>query len=288
MIYYNANGIVTYRWAPVGVGAKALWQKTQIQKSRPGTYKALKQSLPFYKQCIIGELAMSKLRDLAKKPEFKLFIYDLKKSLEQTPEPTHNQLANLVAKSMGARSLEAYWGSIDKVQESKSGVIGYTYDDAAIKNIKVMLSKLFMLACSNKTELGFNDDGEGLSPNTAVSSHLFIADFHKARVKTEILGEEKFSVVRLTEFQPDFKEDFLLTPPGLSLKYNKGDIEDTAGYPHFYLTRKSYKQMVISGETILSYWEWVANELNKFLIQKYRSFAGSSHKKYETKYKTTT
>jgi hypothetical protein len=270
------------------VGAKALWQKTQIQKSRPGTYKALKQSLPFYKQCTIGELAMSKLRDLTKKPEFKLFIYDLKKSLEQTPDPTHNQLANLVAKSIGARSLEAYWGSIDKVQESPSRIIGYTYDDGARKNIKAMLSNLFTLVCSNKTELGFNDDGEGVSPNRAVSSHLFVADFHEARVKAEILGDDKFSVFQLTEFQTDFKEDFLLTPSGLSLKYNKGDIEDTAGYPHFYLTRKSYKQMVVSGETILSYWEWVANELNKFLIQKYRSFAGSSHKKYETKYKTTT
>jgi hypothetical protein len=65
-------------------------------------------------------------------------------------------------------------------------------------------------------------------------------------------------------------------------------VHDTAGYPHFYLTRESYKQVVISGETIFSYWEWVANELNQFLIQKYRSFVGLSHKKYETKYKTTT
>jgi hypothetical protein len=230
---------------------------------------------------------MSKLRDLTKKPEFKLFIYDLKKSLEQTPEPTHNQLASLVAKSMGARSLEAYWASAGETPKNEEAVIGYTYDDATKKDIKSILANLFMLSCANKIELGFNENGEGLSSNTSVSSHLFVADFHEARVKTEILGEEKFSVTLLTEFQPNFKEDFLLTPAGLRLKYNKGQINDDAEYPHFYLTRKAYK-IIYSGEEPLSYWEWVAKELSNFLAEKNRGFLGFSHKKYETKYKITT
>ncbi len=214
---------------------------------------------------------MSELRDLSDEKHFKTFIYNLDQQLKENPEPTRQQLAHLVAKSLGARSLEAYWNDIEESNAAKTRSIestGFNPDDPSHQAIAKTLDNLWMLASFKDFRLGLlDDDMEGLTFYTEVQRDLFINSFDEVRVKSEYLGDEKYQPKKLVEYQPDFKEDFYLTAAQLKAKYDARvpDNHSWSQYPYLGLERDSYQQEAGAGDTQLGYWDWVANQLEIFL-----------------------
>lgn len=214
---------------------------------------------------------MSELRNLSDKPQFDSFIYSLHQQLKENPEPTRQQLAHLVSKSLGARSLEAYWKAIEtpatpSVNQVPSG--GFDPDNAAHQAIAKTLDQLWMLASFKDFRLGLlDDDMEGLTFSTEVQNDIFINNFDEARVKSEYLGDEKYQPRKLVDYQPDFKEDFYLTAEQLKAKYDARvpNSHSWSHYPYLGFDRESYQQEAGAGDTQLGYWDWVVSQLENFL-----------------------
>lgn len=214
---------------------------------------------------------MSELRNLSDRKHFKTFIYSLDKQLKESPNPTRQQLAHLVAKSLGARSLEAYWDDIEENNTAKQKAIepvGFDADNPSHKAIAKTLDGLWVLALFKDFRLCLlDDDMEGVTLCTELERDLFVNTFDEARVKSEYLGDEKYQPKKLVEYQPDLKEDFYLTGDQLKAKYDArtSDNYTWSHYPYFGFDRDSYQQEVSAGDTQLGYWDWVVSQLENFL-----------------------
>lgn len=216
------------------------------------------------------------LVDLRNPDNLPTFIYHLHKAIQKNPEISRQQLSDVVAKGLGARSLEAYqavpvatpMAEADSAEQrlrecwSKRATTWYVLRTQSEKYLQGGGCSPYYLSADLTQDLVVVNEED--AKVIASAPHAYLPDAYLAKINhrtTDALIAERFQK-SLPEVFASLSMDHVQLREYCKSKSH--DEHSCAEYTHFGLERDTWKEEAGAGDTQLSYWEWVASQLELF------------------------
>lgn len=216
------------------------------------------------------------LVDLRNPDNLPTFVYHLHKAIQKNPEISRQQLSDVIAKGLGARSLEAYQTMSVAAPAAEAASAEQRFRECWSKRA----SSWYVLRTQSDEYL----QGGGYSPYylsadltqelvvvneedakaIASAPHAYLPDAYLAKINhrtTDVLFAERFQK-SLPEVFASLSMDHVQLREYCESKNR--DEHSWAEYTHFGLERDTWNEEAGVGDTQLSYWEWLASQLEQF------------------------